>query len=71
MTTPIWTEEVKHTASWNLETKPVSPAIWSDEQKNMVRANVLFNQAGIPFNKLGVQFGGIMRLTWTLVDKNT
>lgn len=44
---------------------------WTLEQKNIVITGKLFNQSGLLFNTLGVQFGGINIPVWTLENKNT
>ena len=71
MTAPTWTLINKTSAVWTNVTKPFSAASWGNSQKNIVNANVLFNQVGIIFNQLGKQFGGIMNISWSLTNKNT
>ena len=69
MPTPIWTLQNKITATWTNLTKPVSPATWSDEQKNFVPNHLTFN-SHIIFNSHN-QFGGISNILWSLTTKNT
>ena len=44
---------------------------WTQEQKNIVPTDTLFNQVDLSFNQTGIHFGGIINVIWTLVNKNT
>lgn len=45
--------------------------IWTEENKNEVLNEVIFNQLGVEFNQAGITFGGSTNTIWTLTNKNT